>query len=298
MSSYKPIALALGGGGARGFAHIGVLRALEKEGIPIGMIVGTSMGAIVGAMYAQKQSVKAVSQKFHDLLKSPIYESSGMNYVRRKHVSESWFDQIAEYIKERIIINIAQHKRAALAKERIQETISFLLKNELIENLPLKFAAVATDLLSGQEVPITKGSVVDAVIASAALPGFLPPVELYGRLLVDGAATSPVPIQAAKKLGKLPVVAVDVSQTLSQNPRLENIIDIVTRNYAIVARHYHDLLVKEADVLVQPPVGEFHWADFDKIDWFIEEGEFAARDAMHRIKRLVHKRRLFSLTGN
>jgi len=282
----KPIALALGGGGARGFAHIGVLRVLERKGIPIGLITGTSMGAIVGAVYAQLKDVRAVEKRFRELLKSPEFKSSGMQYADKKKLQEHWFDQLANYIRERIVISIAARKKAAINIERLYGALDFLLKDDLIERTQIPFAAISSDLLDGEEVIITKGSIREAVAASAALPGFLPPIDLNSRLLVDGAATSPVPIRAAKKLSDedTKVVAVDVSQRLSKEPKLENIIDIVIRSYNITARCYHDELIKEADVLIQPRVWDFHWSEFEKIDWFIEEGQFAAEEMLEAIE--------------
>ncbi|NOY58086.1 MAG: patatin [Calditrichaeota bacterium] len=287
LGEKKNITLALGGGGARGFAHIGVLRVLEQEKVPIGLIVGTSMGAIVGAVYSQLQNADAVEQKFRDLIASPVYKSSGLLYAGKKKLSEGWFDQLAEHIRERIVISIASRKQAAVGIERLYGAINFLLENDFVENTKIPFAAVATDLIEGKEVILNKGSLRDAVAASATLPGFLPPIDIYSRKLIDGAATSPVPIRAARQLAKNDkVVAVDVSQKLAQDPKLETVIDIVLRGYMITAAKYHDQLIKEADVLIQPAVGEFHWSEFAKIDWLIEEGEFAAREKLEEIIKL------------
>ena len=283
MSKYRSISLVLGGGGARGFAHIGVINVLEKENIAIANIVGTSMGAVVGAVYAQLKSADAVEEKFKALLKSPIYQSSGMSIVRQKQVAEGWINQVAEQVRERIIISVAQHRKSAVSTDRISKTADFLLDDQLIENLHIPFAAVSTDIITGEEVVVSSGPVLDACIASASLPGFLPPFKMNGRLLIDGASTSPVPISAAKSLSRNPVVAVDVSSALSKQPKMENIFDIVLRNNAITARHYHDILVKEADVLIQPNVGGFHWTAFDKIDEFIKAGEEAAIESLNSI---------------
>ncbi len=276
--------MALGGGGARGFAHIGVLRILQREKVPLSVIVGTSMGAIVGATYAQLANADAVEEKFHALLESPTFKSSGMHFIGKKKIPESWFDQLASHIRDRFVINIAANKKAAVGIDRLYEALDFLIEDELVERTKIPFAAVSCDLIDGEEVILNKGRIRDAVAASAALPGFLPPVDLNSRLLIDGAATSPVPIRAAKSLGPHDkVVAVDVSQSLSQNPKMENVIDIVLRSNAITARCYHDELIKEADVLIQPQVREFDWFAFDKIDWLIKEGEFAAEEKLEEI---------------
>jgi NTE family protein len=291
LAAQKPIALALGGGGARGFAHIGVLRVLEREKIPISVIVGTSMGAVVGAMYAQLANAQAIEEKCHSLLNSPTFKSSGMHFVDKKKISESWFDQLASHIRDRFVINIAANKKAAVGIDRLYEALAVLLEDDVIEKSRIPFAAITADLIDGEEVIINKGCIRDAVAASAALPGFFPPVDLNSRFLIDGAITSPVPIRAARSLAAdAKVVAVDVSQSLAKNPKLENVIDVVLRSNSITARCYHDELIKEADVLVQPQVGEFHWTAFDKIDWIIKEGEFAVEEKLPEIIKASRKR--------
>ncbi len=284
----RSISLALGGGGARGFAHIGVLKVLEREKIPIEFIVGTSMGAIVGAVYAQLLDSTAVEEKFKSLLKNPSFKTTGLDASGKKRLSDNWLDHLARNIKESVAMNVAAYRRSVFGMERLSSTLEFLLEDGLLQETRMPFAAVASDLIDGDEVILNKGSIIEAVTASAALPGYLPPVDTNGRLLIDGAATSPVPIRAAKKLvTKSKVLAIDVSKILPREPELDNIIDIVLQSYQITARHYHDELIKEADFLLQPSVGEFHWSQFDKLDWLIQEGEFAAENALTGIKKLV-----------
>jgi len=279
--------LALGGGGARGLAHIGVLRVLEREQVPISLITGTSIGAIVGAMYAQNPSADRIEHKFREFLSSSLYNKSGLEYLYSQHMAESWFGHIAEYLHERLVISIATHRRSAVGIERLKETVSFLIEDGLIEqSTQIPFAAVASDLLAGAEVVLSRGSIREAVTASAALPGFLPPVDFNGRLLVDGAATSTVPIRAAKSLAAKKVLAVDVSQNLEPDPNLEHIIDFVLRSYSITSRRYHDEMVREADVLLQPQVGHVHWSEFKQIDWLIAEGERCAEKSLPSIRGL------------
>ena len=277
MFKRKPIVLALGGGGARGFAHIGVLRVLEREKIPIHRIIGTSMGAVVGGIYSQKPDVAALEEKFRHLLASPSFKSSGMLYVGKKRIEESWFDQFANHVKEQIVVNVASFKKSVVTIDRLYSALDVLLKDEVIEKTVLPFAAVASDLLTGEEVVISYGPIRDAVAASAAIPGFFPPTVINGRQLIDGAATSAVPVKAARSLAKRSkIVAVDVSSNLSQKPKLDNILDIVLRSHSITARCYHDEMIKGPDYLIQPDVGDFHWSEFVDIDRIIKKGEMAA----------------------
>jgi NTE family protein len=282
----QPIVLALGGGGARGFAHIGVLRVLEEEGIEISRVVGTSMGAIVGAVYAQLGEAKATEERFLKLMQDEAFRTSGLPVAGKKKISESWLDHFAHNIRESIAMNIAAHKRSVLSEERLFAPLNYLLRDQLVQRTKIPFAAVATDLKTGEEVILDQGGIIEAVAASASLPGFLPPRGINGRLLIDGAATSPVPIRAAKRLQSGKVIGVDVSQNLPEKPELDSVIDVVFRSFSITSCHYHDELVKEADLLIRPPVGDYHWSEFRKMKWFIHKGEYTAKEQLRAIRNL------------
>ena len=289
MFKKKRIGLALGGGGARGLAHIGVLRVLEREQVPINLITGTSIGAIVGAMYAQNPSAVRIEEKFREFIQNSIFKKSGLEYLHNHHMPESWFSHVAEYLRERLVISIATHRHSAVGIERLNSTVAYLIEDGLIEHTKIPFAAVASDLSEGTDVVLSTGSIRDAVAASAALSGFLPPVDINGRLLVDGAATSPLPIRANKKLGAKKVIAIDVSQDLDTNPDLDHIIDFVLRSYSITAHRYHDEMVRETDVLLRPEVGHVHWSEFEEIDLLIAEGERAAEKKLEKIQGLCKR---------
>lgn len=290
FGSKKKISLVLGGGGARGLAHIGVLKVLEEKGVEIEQIVGTSMGAIVGAVYAQNPDAIELERQFLDLIYDPEFSKGGIHLVGPKKLSDNWLDQLAHNIRESVVINFAAHKKYAVDTARLSSTIEHLIQAGDIDDTRIPFAAVATDLIDGEQVIMRRGSIRAAVICSASIPGFFPPVEINGRLLVDGAATSVVPVRAAKKLRpKVPVLAVDVSQTLEKDPELDNIIDIVLQSYRITAKQFHDVLISEADLLLQPKVGSFHWSEFSQADWLIREGEFTANHFAAKILKLTKK---------
>jgi NTE family protein len=275
---HTPISLVLGGGGARGLAHIGVLKVMERLGLNIDLIVGTSMGAIVGACYVQQQNASRVETMFKELLSSDELDINGLYVAEENRPSENWLDHLAYHIRESLVANVAAYKRSALSREQLEKPVKMLVDDQAIESYDLKFAAVATDLIQGSEVVIDQGSIRLAVIASAALPGYLPPVEMDGRLLIDGASTSVVPIRAAKRLKPHNrIVAVDVSESGKGPVVCESAIDIVLRSYKIMAACYHQELIREADVLIQPDVKSYHWTHFDRFEEFIIEGETATR---------------------
>lgn len=282
---HRSIGLALGGGGARGFAHLGVLRVLEQEHISIERIVGTSMGAIVGAAYAQTGSVEKVISQFKQYLAQNRTDTPAEK-KSKKNEAQRWFDSLATRFRDQLLLGGKGGKKTHLDPEDMIYALETILKEQSIEETIIPFAAVATDVLTGDEVILQKGSITLAVTASSALPGVLPPVEYGNKLLIDGAATSSVPVRAAKKLVKhKKVVACDVSAELSSAPRLYNAVDIMMRNTRIISKYYRDELVKEADVLIQPQVGNFHWSHFDNFEEFVHQGELAAREKLAEIRR-------------
>jgi NTE family protein len=285
------VALTLGGGGARGLAHVGVLKVLQREGIRIDMVVGTSIGAVAGAIFAQTLDAESVHQRFRDFLLSPEFKNSGLDLFRKPEAAENFFGQVATYVKERIVINLA-HSRPSLVKSwRLQKAIERMVDEANIEELKLTFAAVAGDLRTGQEVVFTEGSVRQAVAASSSIPGFLPPVELDGMLLADGAIVSPVPVRPARKLGADLVIAVDVSQDLDPEPEIENVIDVVFRTNLITAKRYNALLLEQADAVIRPQVGQVHWSEFKRLEELVEEGARATKAALPQIAEAIDRRR-------
>jgi NTE family protein len=145
LAKKDSIGLALGGGGARGLAHIGVLRVLEREKVPISFITGTSIDAIVGAMYAQNTSADRLEQRFREFLENDIYKKSGLEYLHSQRMAESWFSHIADYLHERLVISVATHRRSAVALERLTNTVAFFIDDELIEHTKIPFVSVASD---------------------------------------------------------------------------------------------------------------------------------------------------------
>ncbi len=282
----KPIVLALGGGGARGLSHIGVLKLLEEERIPIQAIIGTSMGSIVGAMYAQVPDYRKVQEKVYALLQSPIFKSSGLHLASKRKFSRLGWTRWPKIYATVWPSILRRTNGRYFPWIGWQNRWNFLLMDEEIHHTAIPFAAVASDLIGGNEVVLQSGSIRQAVAASSSLPGFIPPLEVNSYFLIDGAATSVVPVRAARRLWKKhPVVAVDVSQPLFPQLDMDNIIEVVLRSHKITARCHHDDLIAEADILIQPSIGQVHWTDFEQIDFLIHAGEIAARQHLKEIKR-------------
>ncbi|MGD9487058.1 MAG: patatin-like phospholipase family protein [Calditrichaceae bacterium] len=286
------IGLVLGGGGARGLAHIGILKVLQDRGIPIDIIVGTSMGAIVGATYAQTPDASFVKEKFAKFIKGDKFRSLDDNFFRQQpgYEPEDILHQVSREIKRRLIINIAAHRVSLMKAERLEIALDALVADELIENTKIPFACAALDLKSGKDIVFKSGKIRKAIQASSAIPGFLPPVEYNGYLLVDGSVSANFPIDAARELGADIVIALDVSLSTYADNGFDNVIDIIIRSNMAASRKINELTLKEADLVISPKIGNITWSAFEQIDHLIAQGIVEAEKRLPEIIDLVHSK--------
>ena len=256
MPSRAGIALALGGGFARGFAHLGVLQVLEQNHIPISHIAGTSVGSILGAAYASGAPLDRIIETCRTLR----------------------FRDIARWRVSRL--GLASNHRLATLIERVFESRDF-------EDLRIPLAVVATDLSSGEPVVFTQGNLVDAIRASCAFPGLFEPVEIGTRCLADGGLVAPVPTHAARELGAGIVVGVSVGMQDGHRGAPTNIFQVVSRAVNAAQKHQLELWERDADLVLRPDVQSLAWDDFDRADEAIAAGAAAARRALQRIEKLL-----------
>jgi len=258
----KPkIALVLGGGAARGFAHIGVIRALEQEKIPIDMIVGTSVGSLIGAIYASDMNSFELEWTAFLLEKDSIFDFGIMNAFTGMGLAKG--DKLEEFVKTKIA------------------TVN-------IEDLKLPFAAVATDLNRGTRVVLDRGSVAKAVHASSAIPGVFNPVDHQGKLLVDGGLMDNIPIAVAREKGADLVIAVDISENVA-NFNINNIVDVMLQAVNIMFNENVRYKKKESDVLISPQVGGVAMLDFTQKKRCMQAGIEATQKAMPEIRKKIEE---------
>ena len=256
----KPkIALVLGGGAARGFAHVGVIRVLEQEKIPIDMIVGTSAGSLIGAIYASDMNSFELEWTAFALEKDNIFDYAIFSTVTAMGPVKG--DKLEEFVKAKVPV-------------------------ANIENLKLPFAAVATDLNRGTRVVIDRGPVARAVRASSAIPGVFNPVEHQGRLLVDGGVIDNIPISAARQKGADIVIAVDISENVV-NFNITNLIDVVIQSANIMFNENVKYKKKDADVLIAPSIGDVGMLDFTQKKRCMQAGIDAAQKALPDIRKAI-----------
>lgn len=260
-ASRPKIALVLGGGAARGFAHVGVIRALEQEKIPIDMIVGTSVGSLIGAIYASDANSFELEWTAFSLEKDDLFDYGIMTAITGMGAAKG--DKLEAFVKSKVP---AQN----------------------IENLKLPFAAVATDLNRGTRVVLDRGPVAKAVRASSAIPGVFNPVDFQGKLLVDGGVIDNIPISVARERGADLVIAVDISENVI-NYNITNLVDVMLQAVSIMAAENVKYKRKEADVLISPAVGSVGMLDFTQKKKCMQAGIEAAQKAMPEIKKKIEE---------
>jgi NTE family protein len=285
----KKIGLALGGGGARGFAHIGVLRVLEEESVPIDIIVGTSSGALVGASYASGIEPDELEEIIEGYLESPEFHSSAINAIEeaRNREDAGLASKIESYLKNKVILLQTMFKPGILSAKDFRAMIDYLLPDIQIEDMPTPFRAVATDLVSGTPVIFSEGSLREAVMASSTVPGAIQPLKKDDYLLSDGGIIAHVPVSATINEGADRVIAVDVSKDIELEDELGNAQEILSRANDLTTHYLVQYELTRANVVIRPSVGTLHWSEFSHAQHLIRAGEDAARESIDLIRSTV-----------
>jgi len=284
----KRIGLALGGGGARGLAHIGVLMVLERERIPIDLIVGTSIGALVGGAYASGFSPVELQKKMGAYLNSPEFQSSAMKAFETAHAKEELglTEKIQTYLRNTFYLIQAVFKPGILPNEDFETIINYFIPDIQIEETRIPFRAVATDLVGGEEITFSKGSLRQAVMASCAVPGAIAPLKEGKRLLSDGGIVCLVPSSVARQEGADIVISVAVDRCIGPE-ELRTVMDVYQRVNEIMGEKLKDYELANADVVILPEVGDLHWSNFSDAMNLIDEGEKAAREKLDDIRNVM-----------
>ena len=258
QSDLPIVALALGSGGSRGFAHIGVIKALEANDIHIDIVVGTSAGSVVGALYAAGYKSEEIEQIALDLDQDRLRDTdlSTRGYIRG---------------------------------EQLQNFINRELKNRSIEQLDKPFIAVATQLDTGNAVAFNRGNTGKAVRASSSIPGVYYPVQIGEHEYVDGDLKSPVPVSTARAMGADIVIAVDISQQPKDQPFPQDIIDILKQSLRIMRQSVLAYQIESAQIVIRPGIGKAPVINADGKLRLIKDGEDAAIAMLPQIRELIKK---------
>jgi NTE family protein len=247
------IGLALGGGFARGIAHIGVLKVLEEENIPVHVVTGTSVGALIGAAYCSGLSIAELEDLAHK--------------VR--------FTSFARWTLSRY---------GFASNDRMVSFLTRTLKAKTFEELKIPLGVTATDFNTGEGVVFHSGSIIDPVRASCAYPGMFLPVEIRGRYLVDGMLSHPVPTRPLREMGADRVLAVHLKGTWSNGGPPRHLFDVIGQSFAIAQDAMACLWREAADLVIEPNVAGFGYDDFQRADALVRVGEAAMRNALPEVR--------------
>lgn len=252
------VSLALGGGFARGYAHLGVLRTFRENAIPVTSIAGSSIGSILGAAYASGEPLPRIISKCREI-------------------------RFRDFARWRV-------SRFGLASnERLGALVQKLFGTKQFEDLVLPLAIVATDLGTGDPVVFRQGNLAEAIRASCAFPGLFEPIQIGTRCLADGGIAAPVPTRAAREMGAEIVVGVSVGLHDGHRGAPTNIFQVVSRAVSAAQKNQLEAWERHADLVLRPSVQGLAWDDFDRIDEAIEAGSVAARSAVPRLKQLLNR---------
>lgn len=255
MREYPKIGLALGAGAARGLAHLGVIRVLEKYRVPIDFIAGSSMGALIGCLY-----------------------SGGL--------SADFMIKFASQLQSRSWIDLCMPRSGLISGKKVETMLKILTKDKNFDDLAIPFAAVATDIERGERVVLCRGKVAAAVRASISIPVIFKPVRLEDRLLVDGGLTDRVPLSVVKEMGADLIIAVDVNRFVTRQP-VNNIFDVLLQTIDIMEKNALSNSIHNTDVLIRPKVGHISPAHFHRVDELVEQGELAAEAVISNLGCLL-----------
>lgn len=289
----KPVVgLALGSGGARGLAHAGVLQALEEAGVRPQVVVGTSMGSIVGGLYAQDPTPSRVWQRLLAYVEDPDFASYWAPFVPR---DESELREpggrlagIFDFMQRKLIAVKTVTRPHQQDAERLRGPLTNLFGPVDFADLEIPFAAVALDLISGEKVVFTEGPVVEGVYASSAIPAIFPPLEMPGRVVVDGGGPFRVPVDACRELGADVVIAVDIPAF--EDTHLGTGLDMILRSNTVARQRLNEFVLLGADFVIRPDVTDYHWADFANGAEARDRGYVAGRAAVDELQGLLRWR--------
>lgn len=279
------IGLALGGGGARGYTHLGVLKALDEAGIQVDVFAGTSMGALAAALYLQKGSAQAAISHLERVLKEQFSAARLMSTYTLSSEEPGILGRMSRRLMEVLVINRAIHRSSLLPGKYLYQAVEALLSPGRIEDLPL--TAVATDLITGKGVLLRRGDLHNAIIASSAIPGFFPPRHWGEMLLADGEVTDLVPVDACRFMGADIVIAVEVLNDVQPRPVPPRTLDVLLRSISLTVQRLGQATLENADIVIQPVKSNVQWSDFHKLDGLISEGEAAAKEALPRLREAL-----------
>lgn len=280
------IGLALGGGAARGLAHLGVLQALEEENIPIDIICGTSIGSIVGSIYASRPVAKDSIHHITSYLNSDAFDRAQWKFIQSSDREKTgYINKALHFLKKGYVMAVSIGQASFIDEKDFLQNINRLVPNQLIEDTEIKLGLVAANLNTGDEVLFTEGAMVERIMASCAIPGVFPSIKIEGNVYVDGSWVAPVPVMSTKKMGADFVIAVDINPEMTDDTPVTNGFSILVRSSECSRQALRNATIGMADEQIPIQLIDIHWADFLSYEQTMDRGYYAAKAMIPSIKK-------------
>jgi len=293
------IGISLGGGAARGVAHIGVIQELENAEIPIHVITGTSIGALVGGMYAVNPNAEQVKEKFLGFLHSKDFEDISLMFIEKTKSDEQTglLQWIAKTVRKSFFYGISLTRLSYLSEDVLKKEIGLLVPDIDITQTKIPFSCAATDLKNNTAYYFDKGPLTKAIIASCSIPGIFPPVQHDGTYLIDGSWAVQNPVARAREMGADFVIAVSIETENGENIETKNGLDVVMMGNRVTRKALAQTQLADADVVITPDVCHITWSDFSRADDCLAKGCMDAVSIIPEIKRKMRRARFKRLLG-
>ncbi len=280
------IGLALGGGGARGIAHIGVLQLLAQHGVEISQLAGTSAGAIIGAMYASNPDPQWVEQRFREFLDSAAFADLGTDRLARRHGQVDAMSPFGRRLQDHVVVNLSLMRQFAIPREKLNAAMEFLVPARRFEDLQIPLMICATEMQSGEAVIYQSGDLIAALSNSASIPGVLEPEVSSNKIIADGGVLLPIPVQPLAGHVDF-TIASEISKRSFPVIGQVNIYSMIMRSEQITQRTLAQQQAKAANFVLSPDVMDLHWSQFDHFDALLNNGRIETEQQIDPLRRAI-----------
>ena len=282
------LGIALGGGGVRGAAHVGVLQEIDSAGIKIDRIAGVSAGAVIGCLYAYSLDGKWVEDHFRNILSSQSLSGLTSKIFFDNGSTKSFVGGIKRTLTDYAVALISLHRNSLIKNDQLREILELVVPVNNFDQLKIPIKIISTDIASGKDVISEEGNLIDALIKSCSIPGIMEPVIEGERVIVDGGVSMPIPISPLLESCDV-TVAVDIGVYKFNNLTNPNAKSIKIRSDIITSNRLKLKQVSDADLVIRPDTNGLHWSRFDAGEILLENGKIEGRKQMSNLNDLIKK---------
>jgi len=287
------LGIALGGGGVRGAAHVGVLQELDRAGIKIDTISGVSAGAVIGAMYAYSLDANWIEKKFRQIWSSHIMKNNLQKYLINSNPSLSFLNRLNISFNNLTLAFMGLFRNYIFDSKYLIRILDELIPESSFEKMKIPLKIIATNISTGEDLIYESGNIKDAIIKSCAIPGVFKPINNGNNLLVDGGVGMPIPIEPLLSTCQF-IIAVDIGCYKFQKLENPNIADLKTRANIITSNRLKTLLSYQADYIIRPDTRGFHWSRFEKAETLLNSGKLAVVENIGILREKIDNKITFT----